>query len=139
MARGGWDALGKSPHSAVDSFNFGTLIFELFNGDYRGTEQVGQTTNVPSAMQAAYRRLCNASPKARITVSNFVDQGSRTGSFFDSPLIKVTEGIENFGIKSADERDELLRYVSTSMSLLVPLSLPFLNFLVGAHAYREKQ
>ncbi|POR31829.1 N-terminal kinase-like protein [Tolypocladium paradoxum] len=108
LARGGWDIVKKNPHSAVDSFNFGTLIFEVFNGDYSGSDQAGQTKNVPPTMQSSYKRLCNANPKARISVANFLDQGSRTGAFFDSPLIKLTEGIDNLGVKTPGEREAFL-------------------------------
>ena len=96
----------------MDSFNFGTLIFEVFNGDYSGSDQAGQIKNVPPTMQSSYKRLCNANPKARITVANFLDQGSRTGSFFDSPLIKLTEGIDNLGVKTPEERETFLKLVA---------------------------
>lgn len=112
LARGGWDIIKKNPHSAVDSFNFGALIFEVFNGDYSGSDQAGQTRNVPPTMQSSYKRLCNANPKARITVANFLDQGSRTGAFFDSPLIKLTEGIDNLGVKTPGEREAFLKLVA---------------------------
>ena len=113
MANGGWDVIKKNPHTAVDAFNFGTLIFEVFNGDYNGGNQAGQTKNIPPTMHSSYKRLCNANPKARINVSNFLDQGNRTGSFFDSTLIKLTEGIDNLGVKSPSEREEFLRYAYT--------------------------
>ncbi|KAI9167605.1 putative inactive serine/threonine-protein kinase scy1 [Paramyrothecium foliicola] len=108
LARGGWDVIKQHPHTAVDSFNFGTLIYEVFNGDYRGADQAGQTKSIPPTMHTSYKRLCNANPKARITVGNFLDQGNRTGSFFDSSLIKLTEGIDNLGVKSAEDREEFL-------------------------------
>lgn len=108
LARGGWDIIKKNPHHVVDSFNFGTLTFEVFNGDFNGTDQAGQTKNLPPTMHSSYKRLCNANPKARISVSNFLDQGSRSGSFFDTPLIKVTEGIDNLGVKTPTEREAFL-------------------------------
>ncbi|KAH7326091.1 armadillo-type protein [Stachybotrys elegans] len=108
LAQGGWDVIKKHPHTAVDSFGYGVLIYEVFNGDYHGTDQAGQTKNIPPTMQSSYKRLCNANPKARISISNFLDQGNRTGSFFDSPLIKLTDGIDNLGVKSAEERDAFL-------------------------------
>ena len=63
-------------------------------------------------MHASYRRLVNATPKARVSVATFLEQGRRSGSFFDSPLIKLTDGIDNLGMKSAEERDEFLRSFS---------------------------
>ena len=111
LARSGWEALKRSPHSAVDSYNFGTLIFEVFNGTFTGPEQAGQTKNIPPGVQASYKRLVNANPKARLSVAHFLEQGLRRGSFFDSPLIKLTEGVDNLGVKSEEEREAFLEYV----------------------------
>ncbi|KAI1764217.1 ARM repeat-containing protein [Hypoxylon sp. FL1150] len=108
LARSGWDAIKKSPHSAVDAYNLGTTIFEVFNGDFTGPDQAGQTKNIPPSMHAGYKRLVNANPKARITVGTFLEQGRRSGGFFDSSLIKFTEGIDNLGVKSESEREEFL-------------------------------
>jgi len=108
LARSGWEIIKKSPHSAVDAYNFGTTIFEAFNGDFMGADQAGQTKGIPPTMHAGYKRLVNANPKARITVGAFLQQGCRSGGFFDSPLIKLTEGIDNLGVKTEDERAEFL-------------------------------
>lgn len=122
VAQNGWEVIKKHPQGAVDSFNYGVLVFETFNGDYNGPDQAGQTKNVPPTMHSSYKRLCNANPKARISVGNFVDQGSRSGSFFDSTLIKLTEGIDNLGVKTPEERDQFLRFV-LNPSLFVPNNL----------------
>ncbi|KAL8422112.1 hypothetical protein RB596_002735 [Gaeumannomyces avenae] len=108
LAKSGWDAIKKGPHTAVDSFNFGTLIFEAFNGDFMGSDQAGQTKNVPPSMQASYKRLVNANPKARLSVGHLLDQGLRRGAFFDTPLIKLTDGVDNLGVMSETERDDFL-------------------------------
>ncbi len=109
LARSGWDAIKRSPHSAPDSFNFGALIFEVYNGDYTGPDQAGQTKGIPPGVQSSYKRLVNANPKARISVSHFLEQGQRRGAFFDSPLIKLTDGVDNLGVKSEEEREEFLK------------------------------
>ncbi|EFX03834.1 protein kinase family protein [Grosmannia clavigera kw1407] len=109
LVRNGWEAIKRCNHSAVDSFNFGILLYEAFNnGDYTGTDQAGQTKGIPPTMQTGYKRLVNANPKARITVGNFLELGQRSGAFFDSPLIKLTDGIENLGVKSETEREQFL-------------------------------
>ncbi|RDA93678.1 hypothetical protein CP533_4909 [Ophiocordyceps camponoti-saundersi (nom. inval.)] len=108
IVQGGWDVIKKNPHSAVDSFDFGALVFEVCHGSYNGPDQAGQTKDIPPSMQSSYKRLCNANPKSRITVADFLLQGTRKGSFFDGPLIKLTEGIDNLGVKSPDERDAFL-------------------------------
>lgn len=110
LSHGGWDAIKKGPLSAIDSFNLGTLIYEAFNGTFISADQAGQTTGIPPTMHSSYKRLVNANPKARISVANFLDQGRRNGSFFDTPLIKLTDDVENLGIKSPGEKENFLRY-----------------------------
>lgn len=111
LARGGWDAIKKGPHSTVDSFNFGTLIYEAFNGTFAGADQAGKTAGIPPTMHSSYKRLVNATPKARISVGSFLDQGRRNGSFFDIPLIKLTDDIDNLGVKTPGEKERVLRCV----------------------------
>ena len=95
--------------SAVDAYNFGILIFEVFNGEFMGSDQAGQTNNIPPSMQANYKRLINANPKARLSVAHFLEQGQRNGGFFETPLIKLSEGVDNLGMKSETEREVFLK------------------------------
>ena len=109
VAQGGWEAIKRGPVSAPDAYDFGLLVFEVFNGGELGMGAPGQTTNVPPNMHQAYKRLLNANPKARLSVSAFLEQGRRSGGFFETPLIRLSEGVENMGLKSDEERAELLR------------------------------
>ena len=61
-------------------------------------------------MHQSYKRLLNANPKTRLSVSHFRDQGRRSGGFFETPLIKLSEGIDSLGLKSEGEREEFLRF-----------------------------
>ena len=74
LAKSGWDAIKRNPLTAVDAYNFGTLIFEVFNGDFMSGDQAGQTKNIPPTMHSTYRRLVNANTKARVSVGNFLEQ-----------------------------------------------------------------
>ena len=105
----GWNAIKRNPVAAVDSYDFGLLIFEVFNNGVSGSDHVAQTTNIPSSIQQSYKRLLNANPKVRLTISHFLEQGRRNGCFFETPLIRLSEGIESLGLKSEGERAELLR------------------------------
>ncbi|KAI2606347.1 ARM repeat-containing protein [Hypoxylon fragiforme] len=110
VERSGWDIVKKGPHSAVDAYNFGTTMFEIFNGSFM-PDQAGQTKGIPPNVHVSYKRLVHKDPKARITVGTFLEQGRRSGGFFDSPIIRLTEGIDNLGvigIKSESERQEFL-------------------------------
>lgn len=113
----GWDQIKIHPLPAVDAYSFGVLIFEVFNGDFSGGDQAGQTKNIPPPMHSSYRRLVNSNPKARISVANFLEQGRRNGGFFATPLIKLAESVDNLGMKSEEERETFLRLVHIPLSV----------------------
>ena len=110
MANSGWKTIRDGPVYAVDAYNLGVLIYEVFNGATPASGQIGQTKNIPRNMHQCYKKLLNSNPKARMSVESFVIHGQRPGSFFDSQLIFLTEGLENLGLKSQTEREEYLEY-----------------------------
>ena len=109
IAKSGWETIKRNPLPVTDAYGFGILIFEAFNGCSIASDQVGLTKNVPSSMQPSYKRLCNANPKARLSISHFRDQGKRSGGFFGSTLIKLSDGIESLGLKSEGERTAFMQ------------------------------
>ena len=110
ISKTGWETIKKNPVSAPDSYDYGLLIYEVFNGGDIGNDSPAtQTKNIPPSMQQPYKRLLNANPKARLSVAHFLEQGKRSGGFFETPLIRLSEGVENMGLKSDEERAELLR------------------------------
>ena len=111
IASNGWSAIKRNPIGAADAFGLGTLLFEVSNGSFMGTEQLGQTKNIPASMIQSYRRLVNANPKLRLSAAHFFEQGKKSGGFFVTPLILITETAENLGLKTEAERDDFLRYV----------------------------
>lgn len=60
-------------------------------------------------MHQSYKRLMNPNPKLRLSVANFLDQGTRINGFFQTPLIKLTQDIESLGLKNEHEREELIK------------------------------
>lgn len=92
----------------MDAYLFGILVYDVFNGGFTSTDQLSQPKNVPVSIQPSYKRLVSANPKVRLSTAQFLEQGLRSGGFFETPLIQLSDGIENLGIKSEAERDELL-------------------------------
>ena len=109
IAKSGWETIKRNPLPVTDAYGFGILIFEVFNACSIASDQVGLTKNVPPSMQPSFRRLCNANPKARLSVTHFRDQGKRSGGFFGSALIKLSDGVEGLGLKSEGERIEFMQ------------------------------
>lgn len=116
VAKGGWESVRKNPTHAVDAYDYGILISEVFSGGFSGADQIGSTKHVPIPMHTSYKRLTHAAPKMRLSVAHFLAQGSRSGGFFDTPLIELTEGVEKLDLKSPGEKDAFLEYVTPAPS-----------------------
>lgn len=108
VVKGGWDTIRKNPTHAVDAYQYGILVTEVFNGGLLGSEQVGTTKNIPVDMHTSYKRLMHAVPKMRLSIGHFLEQGRRSGGYFDTPLIQISDGIENLGLKSESEKNSFL-------------------------------
>ena len=108
VAKSGWESIKRYPLSATDAWGFGILVYEVFNGCYIDSDQIGLTKSIPPSMHQNYKRLFNTNPRARLTVPNFRDQGRRSSGFFTTPLIRISEGIESLDLKSDAEREEFL-------------------------------
>ncbi|KAJ5898413.1 hypothetical protein N7504_008701 [Penicillium tannophilum] len=108
VVKGGWEVIKRHPLTAVDAYGLGVLIFEVFNGQFSGGDQIGKTTNVPPSMHQSYKRLCTANPKLRLSPGHFVEQGKKHGGFFQTSLIRLTEDMESLGLKTDAEREEFI-------------------------------
>ncbi|KAH8425769.1 COPI-interacting protein CEX1 [Aspergillus melleus] len=108
VVKGGWDIIKRHPLTAIDAYGLGILIYEVYNGNFTGGDQVGKTTNIPPTMHQSYKRLCTANPKLRLSPAHFVEQGKKTGGFFQTPLIRLTDDIESLGLKTEAEREEFI-------------------------------
>ena len=109
VAKSGWEIIKRHPLSAIDSYGFALLVFEVFNGCHVNHDSIGQTKNIPPSMHQSYKRLLQQNPKTRLSATHFREQGRRSGGFFETPLIKLSEGIESLGLKSDGEREEFLK------------------------------
>jgi SCY1-like protein 1 len=110
VAKGGWGTITAQSIPALDSWYFAILMFELFSGPFSNSEQLSSPKGFPSGILPPYKRLISPGPKTRLPVAQFLDQGKRNGGYFDTPLIRITEFIENMSVKSEFERKEFLRY-----------------------------
>ena len=127
ITKASWDVIKRNPVAAVDSYEYGLFIHEVFNKGVILPDQVGQTKNIPPSIHQSYKRLLNANPKARLTVSHFLEQGRRSGGFFETPLIRLSEGVDSLGLKNDAERANLLKYVWSPMKMQSCLDKALVN------------
>ncbi|KAK6351763.1 hypothetical protein TWF718_004909 [Orbilia javanica] len=109
IGRGGWDGLKNQAIHVTDSWNMGTLMYEIFNGYFSTADQLSQIKSIPPPMGTPYKRLTQTNPKMRLPIAHFLEQGKRANGFFDTPLIRCCEFIENMGVKDDREREEFLQ------------------------------
>ncbi|KAF3936420.1 hypothetical protein ABW19_dt0203549 [Dactylella cylindrospora] len=108
ISKGGWDGLKNQPIHVTDAWNMGTLIYEIFNSYFATQDQLTQLKSIPPTMGTPYKRLVQTNPKMRLSIAHFLEQGRRSKGFFDTPLIRCSEFIENMGVKDEHEREEFL-------------------------------
>jgi SCY1-like protein 1 len=109
VAANGWSVIKKHPLTAADAYGLGTLVYEAFNGVFHGTDQLTQPKSIPAPIASAYKRLISANPKVRLSPAHFLEQGKKAGSFFQTPLIHITESADNLGLMNHEERDDFLQ------------------------------
>jgi SCY1-like protein 1 len=66
----------------------------------------------------AYKRLLNPSPKMRLSVSQFLELGSRAGSFFSTDLIRCSQSLENMSIQGDQQRETFLQSDPSKWNLI---------------------
>ncbi|KAI8800024.1 armadillo-type protein [Cladochytrium replicatum] len=110
---GSWATIRSNPIHAVDSWAFGCLIHELFNGPISGSiDPLDPPGKVPQSLVSAYRRLITADPKRRVTVETLLGPGKE---YFNSNFIQVCLFMEQISLKDAHEKEAFLRKVNDSL------------------------
>ena len=117
VSKNGWGSLRQQSVMAMDAFQFAMLIDDVFSGCKTTRQESGKPGNVPASMLKARNQLSNSNPEARLSVGRFLEQGRRNGGFFDTRLIKLTEGVEKLGLQTENERHMFLQLVPSLVGL----------------------
>ncbi|CAG8444939.1 2855_t:CDS:10 [Dentiscutata heterogama] len=105
IAKNSWNNLKEHDVWVTDSWNYGTLIYEVYNGAFSSTNQLENTGAIPQNILSPYKQLIRANPKSRLKISAFVDACLRPGGFFQNDLVQINLFLENMNIKEAREKD----------------------------------
>ncbi|KAK9330339.1 armadillo-type protein [Lipomyces starkeyi] len=117
VAKSGWDILKKQPHDLLDSWLFGALIFEAFNGIFTTSDQLQSSMRkqIPPDLFGPFKKLVQQVPRQRASIKQFVDVGrdsskSTPGSgFFRTDMIALSESVDNLSVQSEYERETFLK------------------------------
>ncbi|CAG8841646.1 11212_t:CDS:2, partial [Racocetra persica] len=105
IAKDSWNVLKEHDVWVADSWNYGTLIYEVYNGAFSSTNQLENTGVIPQNILTPYKQSIRANPKSRLKISAFIDIGLRAGGFFQNDLVQINLFLENMNIKEAREKD----------------------------------
>ncbi|KAG9291592.1 hypothetical protein G9A89_022011 [Geosiphon pyriformis] len=104
IAKNSWSVLRNHDIWVTDSWNYGTLIYEVYNGAFTSIDQLERNESIPQAIFLEYRDLINPNPQYRASVSTFMENGLRPGGIFHNDLVQVNLFLENMNIKEASEK-----------------------------------
>ena len=90
----------KGPDIHFDNYQFGVLIYSIFNGTPSKDISSSPPGAIPKQLVGSYQKLLEKSPKSRISLSKVI-----SGPFFKNNLSLVCEFIENISLKDNNEKD----------------------------------
>ncbi|CAG8575934.1 12048_t:CDS:10, partial [Cetraspora pellucida] len=114
----------------TDSWNYGTLIYEVYNGAFSSTNQLENTGAIPQNILTPYKQLIRANPKSRIKISAFIDVGLHAGGFFQNDLVQINLFLENMNIKEAREKDIFLGEHFTLINMIDKLPVNICKYKI---------
>ncbi|KAI8822171.1 armadillo-type protein [Fimicolochytrium jonesii] len=115
VRRSSWSACRTLPPHAVDSWAFGCLVHEIFNGVFSRPEDLGAKENIPSELYPLFKSFLSPDPTARMTMADFLEKGLWKQGYLDKDFISVTLFLEQIAIKDAFEKDQFLKKIDMSL------------------------
>ncbi|KAJ3333178.1 hypothetical protein HDU76_010782 [Blyttiomyces sp. JEL0837] len=105
----------QNPVHSIDSWGFGCLIYEVFNGQLSRREQLNEAGKIPKELALRYRYLTKPTPQDRESLAVLLDSGLRGKGYFVSEFIKATLFLEQMAVKDASEKEQFLSKLSESL------------------------
>ncbi|KAK9722926.1 Nuclear aminoacylation-dependent tRNA export pathway component [Basidiobolus ranarum] len=102
----------------TDSWQYGCMIYEVFNGDINYPEQIYQRGAIPMNIFSQYKSLLAPEPRTRLDLSSFIDAGLMSNGYFQSDLIQINSFLENFAMKETNEKEAFFRKLESSLDKL---------------------
>ena len=93
-----------SHESSVDSYGFGCLIWEIFNGNLPSATALKNPGKIPSRLEAAYKQLINPQSNKRLNLEKFINVCRQTNGFMDNHFVDTLLFLEQIQIKDQSEK-----------------------------------
>ncbi|CAG8581402.1 8997_t:CDS:10 [Ambispora gerdemannii] len=115
ITKSSWNILRDHAIWVTDAWNYGTLIYEVYNGPFTSVDQLQNMGTIPQAIYIEYKDLINPNPQLRTNISMFVESGLRVGGIFQNDLVQVNLFLENMNIKEASEKIAFIKKLNESI------------------------
>ncbi|ORY43541.1 ARM repeat-containing protein [Neocallimastix californiae] len=111
-----WNVLQKYPNHVLDAYDYGCLIYELFNDtEINDPSEVRNLSKIPKSVQPYYKTLLHENPNYRSSVEQFLESAMQRNGFFDIPFVKACLFLENISVKEKTEKEQFIRNLSNSI------------------------
>ncbi|CAG8513841.1 12769_t:CDS:10 [Ambispora leptoticha] len=115
ITKSSWNILRDYEIWVTDAWNYGTLIYEAYNGPFTSVDQLQNAGEIPQAIYIEYKDLINQNPQFRTNISVFMENGLRVGGIFQNDLVQVNLFLENMNIKEASEKIAFIKKLNDSI------------------------
>ena len=120
VQQGNWSVLNTIPTASLDSWAYGLLIHEIFNGRI---DDLGPRGKIPQNLYLNFKNLININPKSRDIIQSLIE----SATYFDNEYIKIGLFLENWVFKTQQEKDLFIQNLEESIQ---NLPQDFLKFKV---------
>ncbi|EKX44850.1 hypothetical protein GUITHDRAFT_163464 [Guillardia theta CCMP2712] len=119
VAKGNWESLQEAGY-AVDTWSFGCLIHEVYNGMLARPEDLKNTTQLPQEAIPLYQSTLKAVPDRRPRGSQML-----TSPFFKSRMVQVNKSLTELALMDSAQKEDFFLKLSESLDLLPDCFLRF--------------
>ena len=85
---------------SLDSWGFGCLIWEIFNGALTSTNSLKNFGKIPKRLIPAYMELVNVTPRNRLTPPKFLEICRNRNGFLDNHFVNTLFFLEKIQVRN---------------------------------------
>lgn len=126
VKQAGWGVLKELEVHAFDSYAFGRMIIEAYNGTLAPSSSnanvIPAQGRVPAPLFALVKRMLLPNAKSRLKIETFEEAGNKVpgGFFAENRLVKVANGLDGFILSSEEDRAQILKTIKQSSQSFPP-------------------
>jgi SCY1-like protein 1 len=126
VKQAGWSVLKELDIHAFDSYAFGRMIIEAYNGTLAPSSSnanaIPAQGRVPTPLFTLVKRMLLPNAKSRLRIETFEEAGNKVpgGFFAENRLVKVANGLDGFILSSEEDRAQILKTIKQSSQSFPP-------------------